>query len=380
MNYNKLVKLIVLLLCVFIAQSVAAFTVVIDAGHGGKDPGACGALTMEKSLNLDIALRLSKMIKAECSDVNVYLTRSTDVFIELPKRADFANSHNADLFISIHANASDNKSMNGAETYTLGLHKVEANFEIAKRENSVMLLEDDQTAYQGFDPNSVESYIMFEFLQDNYLDKSLQFASLVQEQLTNHSNRENRGVRQAGFWVLHRTTCPAVLVEIGFLSNKEEEKYLASEIGKKRTSEAIFNAFLTYKTAIDKNSSMTADNVKVNNNTTKNSVKEETTAQDVEEKNTNSSSTDDSKKPIFAVQIFSTTAPLKSNDATFRGLKGCKYIKDGKYLKYYYGEEASYEDAVKLRNSLQSKFKDCFIIALLNGEQILVKDARTMQK
>ena len=391
---------------------LSAFNVVIDAGHGGKDPGACGSLTTEKALNLAVSQRLAKLIKDSCSDVNVYMTRTTDVFLTLQERANFVNKHNADLFICIHANSAENKKMNGAETYTLGLHKLDSNFDVAKRENSVIMLEDNyQTKYQGFDPNSVESYIMFEFMQDSYLDRSLQFASLVQQQLSSSCGRMDRGVRQAGFWVLHKSACPSVLVEMGFISNPDEEKYLASDKGKQETATAIFNAFLAYKSSVDKKqettqkataeTTETKKDVKTETkNDTKKEVKKDTKSagttstqtspkpqakseQKSEQKSNQKSeqksvSPSPTAKPVYRVQIFSVTTELKAGDPSFKGLKGCKYTKDGKFLKYTYGEETNYDEIKKVREQLLPKFKDCFIVAFLDGKQIYVKDALKM--
>lgn len=387
MKRYRLMRLSALALLVVLTQSVCAFTVVIDPGHGGKDPGACGAITTEKKLNLDVALKLRSLIKGSCPDIKVVMTRSTDEFIELQKRADIANSNNADLFISIHANASENRTMKGAEVYSLGLHKLESNFNVAKRENAVMMLEDNyETKYKGFDPNSVESYIMFEFQQDSYLDKSIKFADMVQQELVHHCDRDDRGVRQAGFWVLSQAACPSVLVEMGFVSNKEEERYLASEDGKAAVADAIFSALLDYKIMLTKKASNTQESgvettTSTNSSTSSESSSSSTTATASTKENSTISTEmleDLEAQPVFAVQIFSTRSELPVKDPTFKGLTGCKYIKDDKFYKYYYGELKTYYDAVKLKEQLQPKFKDCFVIALLNGKQIYVKDARAM--
>ena len=397
-------------------QGLNAFTVVIDAGHGGHDPGACGSKGVEKNLNLDVSLRLEKLITDSCPDVDVYMTRRTDVFLKLQERADFVNKHNADLFICVHTNSAENKRMYGTETYVLGPNKMESNLEVAKRENSVIMLEDNyQTTYKGFDPNSVESYIMFEFLQDQYLDKSLQFASLVQQQFTS-IGRTDRGVRQAGFWVLHKSACPSVLVEMGFVSNVNEEPYLMSKKGKDEIAHAIFNAFVAYKSSLDRKISISeqsaATEVKTPAKQTQeqenkqpqeqadktqeqaNNKIQEQTNNKTQEKNDvakadgkqQESVKDNSKKaemksqPVYRVQIFTTSKALKAGDPTFKGLKGCKYTKDGNFYKYTYGEEKSYEKALELSKSLKPKFKDCFVVAFLDGEQILVKQARQMSK
>ena len=189
------------------------FTVVIDAGHGGKDPGAIGKIAQEKNLNLDVALLTGRMIKEQFPDINVVYTRQTDIFLPLQKRADIVNSHNADLFICIHTNSSESKAAEGVETFILGTEKMDKNLDVAMRENSVIKLESDyQTAYQGFDPNSIDSYIMFELMQNAYMDQSLQFATFVQRQFVENLHRAERGVRQAAFWVLLKSACPSILL------------------------------------------------------------------------------------------------------------------------------------------------------------------------
>lgn len=222
-----------------------SFTVVIDAGHGGHDAGAIGLIkgVKEKDLNLTVAQRLANQIRANHPEVKVVLTRETDVFLPLQQRADIANKNHADLFISIHTNAAENRKAQGAETFILGTDRMEDNLDVAMRENAVMKLEADQTVYQGFDPNSIESYIIFELMQNQYMDNSLVFAELVQNQFVGTLNRANRGVRQAAFWVLLQSACPSVLVEMGFLSNAEEEKWLASETGKNSIANGIYTAF-----------------------------------------------------------------------------------------------------------------------------------------
>lgn len=238
----RVVLLVVSALCMM------SFTIVIDAGHGGDDFGAIGLVkgVKEKDLNLSVAQQLASKIRAKYPEVKVVLTRDTDVFLPLQKRADIANKNHADLFVSIHTNAAENRKACGAETFILGTDRMEDNLDVAMRENAVMKLEQDQTVYQGFDPNSIESYIIFELMQNQYMDNSLVFAELVQNQFVGTLNRANRGVRQAAFWVLLKSACPSVLVEMGFLSNAEEEKWLASEEGKTGIVNSIFNAFEKY--------------------------------------------------------------------------------------------------------------------------------------
>ena len=239
-----------LLLLLFVAFPLMSFTVVIDAGHGGHDAGAIGLKlkVQEKNLNLSVAKQLAEKIRTNYPEVKVVLTRDTDVFLPLQQRADIANKHHADLFISIHTNAAENRNAQGAETFILGTERMEDNLDVAMRENAVMKLEEDQTVYQGFDPNSIESYILFELMQNQYMDHSLQFAELVQNQFVGTLQRANRGVRQAAFWVLLKSACPSVLVEMGFLSNAEEEKWLASAEGKTGIVNGIFDAFQKFYT------------------------------------------------------------------------------------------------------------------------------------
>lgn len=242
---NNLFRALLLLL---FAGSLMSFTLVIDAGHGGDDYGAIGLVcgTKEKDLNLHVAKQLADKVRQTYPEVKVVLTRDKDVFLPLQQRADIANKNHADLFISIHTNAAENRKAQGAETFILGTDRMEENLDVAIRENAVMKLEQDQTVYQGFDPNSIESYIIFELMQNQYMDNSLAFAELVQNQFVGTLNRANRGVRQAAFWVLLKSACPSVLVEMGFVSNAEEEKWLASEEGKIGIVNSIFCAFEKY--------------------------------------------------------------------------------------------------------------------------------------
>ena len=247
MNLNRHSAIRTILLMLF-GIFMMSFTLVIDAGHGGEDAGAIGLVKgiKEKDLNLSVAKRLAEKIRNKYPEVNVVLTRSTDIFLPLQERANIANKNHADLFICIHTNAAENRKACGAETFILGTDRMEDNLDVAMRENSVMKLEEDLTVYQGFDPNSVESYILFELMQNQYMDNSLLFAELVQNQFVGTLQRANRGVRQAAFWVLLKSACPSVLVEMGFVSNAEEEKWLASEEGKKGIVNGIFNAFENY--------------------------------------------------------------------------------------------------------------------------------------
>lgn len=242
------IYLILISLLLSLNISAKPFTVVIDAGHGGKDPGAVGKTLKEKDINLRVALALGKLLECE-KDINVVYTRKTDVFVELSERANIANKNKADLFVSIHTNASaSNKSVSGTETYTLGMHRAASNLEVAKRENSAIMLEKDyEQRYEGFDPKSAESYIIFELMQDQHMKQSVSLAQRIQNQFANTAKRNNRGVYQAGFLVLHATSMPSVLVEVGYITTPSEEQYLATQTATDNLSRSIFNAIKQYK-------------------------------------------------------------------------------------------------------------------------------------
>ena len=230
------------------AAKTKPFTLVIDAGHGGHDAGAIGAITKEKTINLNVALAFGRMVERNCKDVKVVYTRKTDVFVPLHTRADIANKAKADLFISIHTNALPKKRISrGMETYTLGMHRAADNLDVAKRENSVILIEKDyKQRYQGFDPNSSESYIMFEFIRDRNMAKSVELAKLVQKRTCATAGRQNKGVKQAGFLVLRETSMPSCLIELGFISTPDEERFLHSSDGVEKLGKGIYQAFVDY--------------------------------------------------------------------------------------------------------------------------------------
>lgn len=348
--------------------SAKTYTVVIDAGHGGKDAGATGRSlhVLEKNLNLDVALRLASKIRTAYPDINVVLTRDKDEYITLQERADIANRENADLFISIHANAVDNKVARGAETFILGTDRMEQNLDVAMRENAVMKLEADyQTKYQGFDPNSIDSYIMFELMQNQYQDQSLQFASLVQTQFVKELQLDDRGVRQAAFWVLLKTACPSVLVEMGFVSNVEEEKYLASDKGKREITESLFAAFCRY---YDKTNVQAAPPVTepVQPEPEKPASVKETRAEKKKKANAEKIETPpvtpDASKTTWRVQIFVSRTVLPETDPNFKGLTGCTYREVNGLYKYMYGNCATKEEAQALQKTLKDRFPDCFVV------------------
>ena len=341
------------------------FVVVIDAGHGGHDPGAIGKISKEKNINLSIALQLGNLIKNKCPDTRVIYTRNRDVFIPLGRRAEIANEAKADLFISIHTNSiGSNKNVQGASTWTLGLAKSEANLEVAKRENAVILYEDDyKTRYAGFNPNSAESYIIFEFMQDKYMSQSVHLASLVQKEFRQTGKRVDRGVHQAGFLVLKASAMPSILIELGFISNPTEERYLNSEAGEKALTNSIFQAFLTYKQEqelrLNRNKS-TQQSVATSGkssatNITSNAAKAQPTAKQI---------------PIFKVQILTSPKALPIDDKRFKGLRGIEFYKEDGLYKYTYGSSSNYNEILCIKKNVAKLIKDAFIIAFKNGDKI----------
>jgi N-acetylmuramoyl-L-alanine amidase len=231
------------------------WVIVIDAGHGDKDPGALGLTTREKNINLAIALKTGEYLEQNVKNIKVLYTRKSDVFVGLKERAEFANKNKADLFISIHANWAGTQAIRGAETFVMGLSKDEQNLEVAMKENEVILLEDDfSSKYEGFDPKSPESYIIFSLMQNVFQEQSLDLATKIQNQFRNRAGRIDRGVKQDGFWVLYMTSMPSVLIETGFITNPDEEKYLASVSGQEYIASAIFRAARDYINEVDKKS------------------------------------------------------------------------------------------------------------------------------
>lgn len=405
-NKTKIAFIFTFLVMFIFCPSVMSgknFVVVIDAGHGGHDPGAVGKISKEKNINLNVALKLGKIIERNCKDVKVIYTRKTDVFIPLDKRADIANNAKADLFISIHTNSlAKNTVATGASTWTLGLAKSDANLAVAQRENSVILMEDDyKQRYAGFNPNSAESYIMFEFMQDKYMEQSVHLASLVQKQFETHCKRVNRGVHQAGFLVLKASAMPSILVELGFISTPSEERYLNTETGTTTLANGIYRAFLAYKSEqeqrIGKDNSATlrlakevetveaedtpvvvADNTPPPTpepkKTTPNKIQSNKTNTAVPQVQAVESAAVDGK-PVFKIQILVATKPLPKNDAQFKGVSPIDYYKEKGMIKYTYGESTDYNKIARMKKEITAKFKDAFIIAFKNGEKMDVHRA-----
>lgn len=344
------------------------FIVVIDAGHGGHDPGAIGKISKEKNINLNVALKVGNLIKNNCDDVKVIYTRSKDVFIPLGRRAEIANNAKADLFISIHTNAlANNRTAKGASTWTLGLAKSDANLEVAKRENSVILYESDyQTRYAGFNPNSAESYIIFEFMQDKYMEQSVHLASLMQKQFRHTCKRLDRGVHQAGFLVLKASAMPSILIELGFISTPEEERYLNSETGATTMAKGIYHAFLNYKREHEIRLTGVSKTVIPTEQKGQEIEKENdrpVTVQKVAENATNDN------EITFKIQILTSSKPLAKNDKRLKGLKGVDYYKEKDIYKYTYGASGDYNKVLRTKRTITAKFKDAFIIAFRDGEK-----------
>lgn len=395
-------------------------TVVIDPGHGGSDPGAVAGGVKEKDLVLAIGLRLGDKIKKNYPDVKVIYTRSKDVFIPLHVRASMAVKNKADLFISLHANYVKTTAVRGTETFTLGLHRSQENLEVAKKENAVILLEEDYSAnYEGFNPNETESYIMFENMQAEYQTQSIGLAAYIQNEFTRNLSLVNRGVKQAGFLVLRQTTMPGVLVEVGFISNPEERKFLVSEGGKEKVAESIFKAFSIYKKEIDSKSRFTlqpvdevadatppgpaapekrgAGNTKTAATPTSAATdtkpagdsgktatftltnvagsakpapepavvtKPDTVLKKTEEKNTQE--TNHHPTRWFSVQVGAVSNAAEPSPANFKGEQNIYRIRVAPYYKFFSGKFSTVANAVKEKKRLTEKFPEAFVVVIEN--------------
>lgn len=406
------------------------FTLVIDAGHGGNDAGAVGKITKEKTINLNVALAFGKLVEQNCPDVKVIYTRKTDVFIPLHTRADIANKNKADLFISIHTNALPKGHISrGLETYTLGMHRAADNLAVAKRENEVILYEKDyKQRYQGFDPNSSESYIMFEFMQDHNMAQSVELAKFVQRRTCAAAGRQNKGVKQAGFLVLRETSMPSCLIELGFISTPDEEQYLNSATGVSELGRGIYQAFVDYKRKYDTNVSVPykaepQEEVKIP------SVVPEAVKQEAKQEEKKESKKDKRKKkeaeekvdtvvaekpaepikpteptkpiepaepakpakptepakpavvvatssaPVFKVQILASSSKLTPSSPQLKGQEGTDCYEEGGLYKFTVGASTDYNEIYQLRKSLLEKFPQAFIIAFKDGQKTDVRQA-----
>jgi N-acetylmuramoyl-L-alanine amidase len=334
------------------------FVVVLDAGHGGKDPGKVGYKKVkEKDIALKIVLQVGKLLEKE-PHIKVVYTRKTDVFVDLWERGKIANKADADLFVSVHCNAHHTQAY-GAETWVLGTHANRQNFEVAKAENLVIELEDNyKENYKGFDPNSPESVIGLTLMQEEYLDQSIQLASIIQDGFANKLKRKNRNVKQAGFVVLHQTYMPSVLIETGFITNKNEGAFLSSATGQQKFANSIYKSITKYIEQLSLNTVATSDVVALN---------------DVESPKKNENSTTYSNVD-FKVQIASGSRKLETKSYNFKGLSNVERVKVGSSYKYYLGNTSNYSEILKIQQLAKSKgYTSAFVVAFKNGEKIDVE-------
>ena len=437
--------LFLITICCFAVSVNAAnkpFTLVIDAGHGGHDTGALGAVSKEKNLTLKFALAFGRMVEYNCPDVKVIYTRKTDRFVELYRRAEIANQNKADLFISVHINAlPKGRIARGFQTYTLGTSKrtgkntgVTQNLEVAKRENSVILLEKDyQQTYQGYDPNSPESNIMFEFIQDKNMENSVELAKFMQRYVCRATGRQDMGAQQDNLAVLRLSSMPGCLVELGFITTRDEEQYMISKAAEEEYAKGLFNAFMAYKQKFDKNSTIPyrpesakkeveiphivpQEQVKVQPS----KKKEEKPVESKEEQPVTQEEPQDSvvsepeavvvplvskpveaepvevksveakpvetkpveakpSAPVFKVQILASSTKIKVGDARLQGRKDADFYQEGGLYKYTVGASENYDEIYRLRKEVAQKFPEAFIVAFKDGKRINVNEARKMK-
>ncbi|MDE5942000.1 MAG: N-acetylmuramoyl-L-alanine amidase [Muribaculaceae bacterium] len=386
--------LISLLLTALMPLAAKNFVVTLDAGHGGHDYGAIGEKTNEKTLTLAVVRKLGRLIEERLDDVDVVYTRDKDVFIPLNERAAIANNAKSDLFISVHINSVDKRNKNrriieGCQVYTLGLHKTAENLAVAKRENAVMELEPDHTEkYAGFDPNSLESDIVFELSQNKRLDQSIEFADAVHHELSTTAGRVPKGVRQAGFWVLWATSMPSVLVELDFICNPKSEKFMASDGGQESMVTSLYNAFCaylnTYGSQVTGRQLPPARAIPVAGKqaSQKEAAPVLQAAPAVEE---NSSAdvvqvqkgddvipeiSSDSDKPVYYVQILASATPLPANSSELKSVKDVEYYRDGGLYKYAVGKASSQSEAKKLLAKIKKTFPQAFIVKMERGRRV----------
>lgn len=410
----KKVTLIWALMCMFVMTSLAAnkrFTLVIDPGHGGHDAGALGAISKEKNINLAVALRFGKYVEQNLPEVRVIYTRKTDVFIPLNERANIANRANADLFISVHTNALPaGKVARGFETYTLGMHRAKDNLDVAMRENSVISMEKDyQQRYQGFDPRSSESYIIFEFIQGKNMERSVELARMIQRGVCDGANRPDKGVHQAGFLVLRETSMPGCLIELGFITTPDEERLLNDDSRVDDIARGIYEAFAKYKNKYDKSVSVpyrAKDSEDVNlpkivpdqepapktrvvtrgkqpkreeatPEQPKREVKKQEPKKDVkkQEPKKEVKKAEVADAPVFKLQIFVGSRNLRKGDAHFKGETDYDSFQEGNLVKYTLGASTNYNEIYRLRKEKLDKFPEAFIIAFKNGQKYDVNQA-----
>jgi N-acetylmuramoyl-L-alanine amidase len=388
------------------AATKTNFTLVIDAGHGGGDSGAVGAISKEKNLTLKFALAFGRLVEENCPDVKVVYTRKTDKFVELYRRAEIANQNKADLFISIHINSlPKGRVARGFQTYTLGTSKrtgkkngVLQNLEVAKRENSVIFLEKDyKQTYKGYDPNSPESDIMFEFIQDKNMENSVELAKYMQKYVCQATGRQDMGAQQDNLAVLRMSSMPGALLELGFISTRDEEDFMNSSRAETLYARGIFNAFLNYRKR--HGGSITIPYMKMDDPVPEPPVVEEARVEPIEAKSVKDPEPEvveapqaeikqpevkkpETKKPaassdapVFKVQILSSSSKLKSTDARFKGLKDIDFYQDGGMYKYTVGASTNYNEIYRLRKEVAAKIPEAFIIAFKDGKRMDVNAA-----
>lgn len=395
----KKITLILTLLCMLVLTATGAnrrFTLVIDPGHGGHDAGALGAISKEKNINLSVALQFGKYVERNMPDVRVIYTRKTDVFIPLNERANIANRANADLFISVHTNALPaGKIARGFETYTLGMHRAKDNLDVAMRENSVISMEKDyQQRYQGFDPRSSESYIIFEFIQGKNMERSVDLARMIQRGVCDGANRPDKGVHQAGFLVLRETSMPGCLIELGFITTPDEERLLNNDSRVDDIARGIYEAFAKYKNKYDRSVSVpyrAKDSEEVNLpkivpdqepapktrvvTRGKQPKREEATPEQPKRVEKNVKKAEIADAPVFKLQIFVGSRNLRKGDAHFKGETDYDSFQEGNLVKYTLGASTNYNEIYRLRKEKLDKFPEAFIIAFKNGQKYDVNQA-----
>uniref|UniRef100_UPI00404906F4 N-acetylmuramoyl-L-alanine amidase family protein n=1 Tax=Flavobacterium sp. TaxID=239 RepID=UPI00404906F4 len=344
------------------AQNKTKFKIILDAGHGGKDYGAVYHGNIEKKIALATTLKVGELLDND-KEIEIIYSRKTDVFVELKDRANNANKADADLFVSIHCNGAKNFSAFGTETFVMGLSRSSTNIEVAKNENSVILLEKDyKEKYNGFDPNKPETLIGLKILQEEYLNQSIDLAAKVEENFKDALNRKSRGVKQAPLWVLDASYMPSVLIEIGFISNVEEGKFLNSDEGQAEIAKAIADGILAYKKEY------------FNSNTSSNqSLTENVKTIVMEDKTTNTATV---SGIIFKVQISASSNKLEASSSNFNGLEGISREKIGKLYKYFYANESNYEKVKqRLEEAKEKGYTSAFLVAYKDGVKISVSDA-----
>lgn len=400
----KKITLLLALMCMLVVTAFAAnkrFTLVIDPGHGGHDAGARGAISMEKNINLTVALRFGKYVEQNMPEVRVIYTRKQDVFIPLHERANIANRANADLFVSVHTNALPaGKVARGFETYTLGMHRAKDNLDVAMRENSVISMEKGfEQTYEGFDPKSSESYIIFEFIQGKNMERSVELARMIQRSVCDSGCRPDKGVHQAGFLVLRETSMPSCLIELGFITTPDEERLLNDNAKVDDIAKGIYEAFAKYKNKYDRSVSVPYRAANRQESTlpkiVPDSYKEEAENRRVKKqepvRRTRAAKTDDSDRkadtvasqsrnapkdaPVFKLQIFVGNRNLRKGDAHFKGETEFDSFQEGNLVKYTLGASTNYNEIYRLRKEKMEKFPEAFIIAFKNGEKYDVNQA-----